>query len=178
VPKTTRPTLILAWIFVIFSLAAAAQTAKQTSATYEDWTLSCVYAAEPRPKSCQASQAQTRQGQTAQLTRIAIVPAFDGHLVKVYFQVPPNVRIASGVRLFGSGEESLVVATFIWCVATRCVAENDVSAELLGKLAKTSEARIVFKDANEHEVAVPVSTKGLSQTLNAMNEALMQGKEK
>jgi invasion protein IalB len=171
-------TLWTLFVLIVLCPPAIAQTAKQTSATYDDWTVSCVNQAPPSIKTCQVLQAQTLQGQTAQLTRIAITPVPSRRLAKVYFQVPSNVRIASGIRLLGGGEESFVTAAFLWCASSRCIAESDVSAELLDSLAKASQARIVFKDANEREVAVPISTKGLSQTLNAMNEALMQGKEK
>jgi invasion protein IalB len=169
-------TLWALFLLIVLCPQAIAQTAKQTSATYDDWTVSCVHQATPAAKTCQMLQTQTLQGQTAQLTRIAITPTPGPQFAKIYFQVPPNVRIAFGIRLFGSGEESFVTATFLWCASSRCVAESNVSAELLDKLAKASQVRMVFKDASEREVAVPISTKGLSQTLNAMNEALMQGK--
>ena len=167
-------TLWTLFILTVLCSPAIAQTAKQTSATYDDWTVSCVNQVPPNTKTCQVLQAQTLQGQTAQLTRIAITPVPGRRLAKVYFQVPSNVRIVSGIRLLGSGEESFVTAAFLWCASARCVAESDVSVELLDSLAKAGQARIVFKDANEREVTV----SGLSQTLNAMNEALMLGKEK
>jgi invasion protein IalB len=170
--KTTRLLLISTGILFIFALAATAQTSKRTSATYDDWTLNCVYAGEASPKSCQVLQAQPVQGQAAPTIRIAIVSASENQPFKIYFQMPPNVRIPFGVHLLGSGEETVVQAAFLWCAPSRCVAESDVSAQQLDKLSKGSQARIVFKDANERDLAVPISVKGLAQTLSAMNGAV------
>src|SRR4051812_32965083 len=97
VEKAPKLLLASACFAMVVSGTIDAQTPQRTTATYDDWTVSCtVTAAE---KSCELAQAQLSQGQSSPTSQITIGRLANQGPLKAIFQVPPNVWLLSGVRL-------------------------------------------------------------------------------
>jgi invasion protein IalB len=148
-------------------VCALAQTAQRTTATYGDWIVRCEM--HDSAKTCEMVQFTQSNGQSQPLTQIVLGrQAKDGPL-KMVFQVPVNVSLLSGVKLIGEGEPADVVANFSHCVPAGCFAVAEVKANVIKKLrALTVNGKLQFKDAGEHEVAIPVSFKGFGEAYDVL----------
>ncbi|MGY4329395.1 invasion protein IalB [Bradyrhizobium sp. LB7.2] len=156
-----RATLgLLCSIFIVYVTlgTAAAQVPQRTTATFDDWTISC-------EKSCEAISVQQSEG--VAVSQITIKKSKGGALT-LSVQVPPSVWFASGLKLGTESDEASVRGTFKWCIPARCLAEVEVNADVIKKLSSQPSAQIVFQDAAQHEKKISVSLKGLSPTLNKL----------
>ncbi len=169
-----RPWLI-AGILVSIAFPATAQTPQRTTATYDDWVVRCetIPAAPPQParKSCEMAQATQMQGQPNPVTQIAIGRASKSEPLKLVMQVPVNLWLAPGVKLVYDEKQPGLAATFKRCVPIGCFGEIDLNDDIVKRLrARTDPGRLEFKDANQRDVAIPVSFKGFSQAYDALSK--------
>ncbi len=149
---------------------APAQAAPQrTTATFDDWTLRCETQGTPPVKNCELVQAVTAQGQSQPITQMVIGRATPKDPLKVVFQLPLNVWIATGVSLTFDAKAASIPAAFRWCTPAGCFADFDLNADQTKRLrAATAQGRFTFKDASQRDVNIPVSFKGLSAALDAL----------
>jgi invasion protein IalB len=149
---------------------AETQVPQRTTATYEDWTLRCeTPAGTPPQKSCEIAQATHLQGQNNPVTQIAVSRPPKGGRPKLVILVPPNVWILVGAKLVYDEKQPGIPAAFNRCFPGGCVAEAEIADDILKNLrARTSPGRLEFKDANQHDIAAPVSFKGFSQAFDAL----------
>jgi invasion protein IalB len=145
-------------------------TPQQTSATYDDWIVRC----ESRPgppaqKACEMVQFTQLKGQPGVLTQIGIAKPVKGQPIRVAIQVPTSVWLPTGVRLQTSDKDEGILATFKYCVATACFGLIDVKDDVIRKWRAASEpGKLVFKDANQRDIALPVSFKGFVTAYDAL----------
>lgn len=145
--------------------APAAKGPDSTTETYGDWLLRCWPGASARP--CQLSQRLMIEGQSAPIALIAFESA--GKTLKMQVQLPHNVTIPDGVKVVSSTGDLLADLPFRACVPGGCVAVLTLADPGLAKLKGQTTAPVLkFKDAGEREIALPFSTKGLSQALDAL----------
>jgi invasion protein IalB len=171
---------VVACVLFAAGPAAAQQTAppaspptpspQQTSATYDDWIVRC----ESRPgppvqKACEMVQFTQLKGQAGVLTQIGIGKPVKGQPVRVAIQVPTSVWLPTGVRLQTSDKDEGILAAFKSCVATACFGLSDVKDDVIRKWRAASEpGKLVFKDANQRDIALPVSFKGFVTAYDAL----------
>jgi invasion protein IalB len=149
-------------MLVMLTAFAAGQAPQKTSATYEDWTVSCSRAAD-RPKTCELIQIQTLEGQSAAASQVTIGRLEKDGPLKLVIQVAPNVSLDAGLKFTSDEKEPALPATFRWCTNTRCLAERDLSADAAAKLRKITEpGKLEYKEANQRDVVIPVSFKGFA----------------
>ena len=150
---------------------AQAQTPQRTTATFDDWTVRCETQGTPPVKNCEMVQAVTAQGQNSPVTQIAIGRATPKDPVKVVFQLPVNVWIAAGVKLFFDAKTPPLAANFRWCTPPGCFADLDLTADQIKRLRTvTAQGQFVFKDSGQRDVKIPVSFKGFGQALDALGK--------
>src|SRR5690242_15905781 len=98
------------WIWAASLCVAAgtppAQSQQRTTATYDDWTAACV----DGQKVCEITASQQLQGQSTAASQITISGIKD-RSPKLSIQVPPNVWLASGIKL-AELKGNDIVATF------------------------------------------------------------------
>jgi invasion protein IalB len=145
--------------------SALAQTPRLTTPTYDDWTVRCETV--EAGKTCEIEQTSQVQGQP--LSQIAIGRPSKGEAVRIVFQVPINVWLPTGVSLIWDDKDPGIGASFKRCVGGGCFADADLSDGAIKKLrARTEKSKLVFKDAAQREVTVPVSFKGFDTAFDAM----------
>jgi invasion protein IalB len=146
--------------------ASAAQAQQRSSATYDDWTITCV----ENQKTCELSSQQTSD-QSAVASQITISGNGKDGPLKLSIQIPPNIWLANGPKLSGGKENVILTATYRWCVPSRCLADADLNQDALRKLSDSGDqpGKLAFRDAAQHDQTIPVSFKGLSQALQASN---------
>jgi invasion protein IalB len=162
---------LLVTLFSVVLSSAYAQTFQRMTATYDDWMISCVTQAEKdSKKTCEVVQLQGVQGQPNAVFQITISRPDPGKNFKIFFQVPANVWLDTGIKLVTEeGKESVLPSTFRWCIPARCLADAELTEPFLKKLRdQPKPGLVVYKDAAQHDVSIPVSFKGLPQALDAM----------
>jgi invasion protein IalB len=132
------------------------QTPQRTTASYGDWVVRCETTPGPPPqKNCDMEQLAQVQGQAQPISRVAIPLPPKGEGPKMFIQLPINVSFA---------------APFRRCVPAGCFAEVELKDDLQKKFraAAAEPGKIVFKDAGDRDVTIPLSFKGFAQAFEAL----------
>jgi len=148
--------------------APVSQEPQSTTATYGDWLVRCVTQPGPPPqKSCDMEQLAQMQGQP--ISRVGIPVPAKGQQPRMIIQLPVNVSLATGVKLEASAKDRALALPFRRCVPAGCLADAELKEEELKRFrAETEPGKITYKDANERDVAIPISFKGFAQAFDAL----------
>ena len=164
--------LCVAFLLGLFAAAVADPGCAQenTTATYEDWVLRCANNAGPPPqKICDMEQMTQVQGNNTPLSRVAIARPAKGQPLKFIVQLPVNISIASGIKLYIDDKDAGISSPFTRCVPAGCFATVDVKDDVVTKIrAASGRGKIVFKNATDQEVILPLSFKGFGHALDAL----------
>jgi invasion protein IalB len=155
------------------AIAVAAQRAdaqQSTTATYEDWTVRCVTRAGPPPqKFCDMEQLSHLQNKEQPFSRVAIALSEKGKPAALVVQVPVNVWLATGVRIEIGSKDARPPAPFTHCGPAGCFAEIALTDDIQKRFrAGTEPGRVVYKNATQREVTIPLSFKGFGQAFDAL----------
>jgi invasion protein IalB len=163
------------WRIVLLALTMAfvaqrADAQQATTATYEDWTVRCSTAAGPPPrKTCDMEQLSYRESKERPFSRVAIVRAEKGNQVTLVVQVPVSVWLATGIRIEIGGKAAGAPAPFARCGPAGCFAEIGLGDEVQTQFRTASEpGMILYKNAAQQDVAIPLSFKGFAQAFDAV----------
>ena len=111
------------------------------------------------------------QSQANPATQIAIGHPTKGQALKVVVQVPINVWLPAGVKVVLDDKEEALTLTFKRCTPIGCLADLDISEDLITKLRNlTANGKLQFKDGTQKDVAVPISFKGFGQAFDALSK--------
>jgi invasion protein IalB len=154
--------------------AASAGTPQRTTASYDDWVLQCAtLAGPPAEKTCeiaQVVQAQV-QGKSLPFALVAIPRPVNAMPIKILVQLPVNVSLRTNVIIQTDKTDLGVAAPFARCIGSGCVAEFDLKEDVVKKLRSAAgPGTITFKNANQQDVVVPLSFKGLAPALDALSK--------
>ena len=165
-----RPLILAcAILMVVMADVAFAQTPQRTTANYEDWIVRCEMRGDA--KVCEMTQSTQLKGQAQPVTQIVIGRPAKNSPVKIVFQIPINVWLAAGVKLTTEDGHDEVIASFSRCIPSGCFAETDLNENVIKQLrGLTTNGKLQFKDAAEHDVAVPVSFKGFGDAYDALQK--------
>jgi invasion protein IalB len=154
------------------SPAPAQPAPQQTTATYEDWIVRCeTRQGPPSHKNCEMVQFTQVKGQSGVLTQIAIGQPVKGQAIKLVIQVPISVWLPTGVKLLNGGKDTAIVANYRWCIPTACMAFVEIKDDTIRKFkAATAPGKLEFKDANQKDIALPVSFRGFSAAYDALSK--------
>jgi invasion protein IalB len=155
-------------------IAHRAGAQQSTTATYEDWTVRCLTSAGPPPqKLCDMEQLSHLQSKEQPFSRAAISHPEKGKPIALIVQVPVNVWLATGIRIEidgkDAGKDASLSAPFTRCGPAGCFAEIALNAAAIQKFrAGTAPATIVFANAAQGPVTIPLSFKGFGQAFDAL----------
>ena len=163
------------WRVVLLALAVAviaqrAEAQQSTTATYEDWTVRCaIGAGSPPQKPCDMEQFAYGQTKERPFSRAAILQRDKDKQLTLVVQVPVNVWLATGVRIEIGGKDIGLPAPFVRCGPAGCFAETGLTAEVQKQFRTVTEpGRILYKNAAQQDVVVPLSFKGFAQAFDAV----------
>jgi invasion protein IalB len=163
------------WRIVLLGLAVAvvaqrADAQQSTAATYDDWTVHCsVVAGSPSQKSCDMEQLSYGQNKEQPFSRLAILRRENGKGVSLVVQVPVSVWLATAVRVEIGGKDVGAPTPFARCGPAGCFAEIGLTAEVQKQFRTAREpGRILYKNAAQQDVAVPMSFKGFGQAFDGL----------
>jgi invasion protein IalB len=160
-------TAILAALAVLVGSSGAtlAQVPSLTTATYGDWTVRCEM--HGTVKTCEMEQTSQVRGQT--VSQIALGRPAKGAPVRIVLQVPINVWLPTGVTLVTDDKEPGISASFKRCIGNGCIADTDLTDDVVKQLrARSENGKLLFKDAAQRDVSIPVSFKGFADAFDVM----------
>ena len=170
---TDRQRRVIALLMLGLAVAAIAPRAgaqQSTTATYQDWTLRCaITAGSPSHKSCDMEQVAHLPNTQQPFSRVGLTRAAKGEPMTLSVQVPVNVWLATGIRIEIGGKDAGSPSPFTRCAPAGCFAAIPLTdAEIQTFRAGTATAAVVFANAAQQKVAVPLSFKGFSQAFDAL----------
>src|SRR5262249_17826723 len=137
---------------------------------YDNWVVRCQMQSGTSQKICEMEQVTEVQGKTP-LSRVAIARPMKAPPIKIVIQLPVNVWLAAGVQNLPDDKDPAYSGAFTHCVPAGCFAEVEASDDVLKKFrATTDPARLVFKNAGQQDIAIPLSFKGFGQAFDALNK--------
>jgi invasion protein IalB len=145
------------------------QTPQRTTASYGDWTVRCETAPGPPPqKVCEMDQV-AMQGQSNPISRVLIPLPAKGEAPKLFVQVPINVSFTVPLKVAADAKDAGIATPFRRCVPAGCFAEIDLKDDLQKKFRATTEpGKILYKNAADQDVTIPLSFKGFAQAYEAL----------
>ena len=146
------------------------QNPQRTTASYGDWVVRCEVTAGPPPqKNCDMEQLAQVQGQPNPISRAAIPLPPKGEPPKLFIQLPINVSFAAPLKIVADSKDAGVSSPFRRCVLAGCFAEFELKDDLQKKFRAAAEpGKILYKDAADRDVAIPLSFKGFAQAFEAL----------
>jgi invasion protein IalB len=145
---------------------------QSTTATYGDWVLRCVRAADQPQKFCEVAQTLEVKGQGV-VAQIALAHPPGKEPLRMTVVLPTNVSLTSGVRV-SVGDKDENPAELLWkrCTPGGCAAEIDVREDLLRSWRAQSgagEIRYILPSAKP--LALSFSFRGLGVALDNLPKA-------
>lgn len=164
-PESVHRAALISYV-IGFGIAANAQVPQRASATYDDWTASCVStSASPVIKTCELFQLQKIQSRS--VGQIIISRAGSDKPVRILFEVPDNVWLQTGIKLSFDDQSPGLMAPFTWCVSGRCLAESELTNAVITKLrGRTDAGRVEYRNATQANVSLPISFKGFGAAMD------------
>lgn len=138
-----------------------------TTATYGDWMHRCQQGVGTR--ICEIVQTLQSGKQRGPVALVALGRPVLKEPYKFVVQLPPNVTLATGVRLaLGESDEGLL-AGFQRCMPGGCFAEVAMSDDVLKHWRGATEAgQIRYQDAAKRDVTLPLSLRGFTAATDAL----------
>jgi invasion protein IalB len=109
------------------------------------------------------------KGQQGVLTQIILGKPVRGQPTRLAIQVPTSSWLPTGVKLVTGDKDPGVHAEFKWCVPNGCIAQTDIKEDSVRKFRTAAEGgKLLFKDASQRDIALPVSFKGFGAAYDAL----------
>jgi invasion protein IalB len=145
------------------------QGPQRTSATYGDWVVRCEVPEGQTQKTCEMDQQAQMQGQTNPISRVVIPVPVKGQETKLIILLPNNVTIAGGVKIEVDAKDRGLIIPFTRCAPGACIAETSLKEEEMKHFrTETQPAKMLYKDAADRPVTLPLSFKGFGQAFDAL----------
>jgi invasion protein IalB len=149
--------------------APATSNPERTSATYGDWVMRCETRAAPATgRGCELLQSlQDQRGQAVAQFALGRIQREDP--TRLVVLIPSNITVAVPMRLNLADGAQPIPVTLKACGPRGCVADTELTAALLTRMrGREAQGRLEYRDALNAEVALPFSTRGLGQALDAL----------
>jgi invasion protein IalB len=145
-------------------------TPERTTASFGDWVMRCDATPPPVKRVCEVAQLMTVQGQAAPVAQVAFGRTARGEPMRATLVLPVAVLLTTKPKILSEREDkSPLEVSWQRCVPGGCIASVTVGDDVMVRLgARTEPGSIVFKDAAEHDIAFPLSFRGLAQALAAL----------
>lgn len=160
----------LALVVGIFLLTKSGyvQASKKDGKKFDDWNVTCTKEDKETntPSTCFLSQQVTikQDGNQQPLALYQIGYVGPKKNLKLIVTLPLGVRLDSGTSVISS-QKLISPGKFTVCTQSGCQAVSEVSEEDLTTILNTTENTVAFMNTSGKQVAIPLSTKGLSEGL-------------
>jgi invasion protein IalB len=152
--------------------APVSSVPERTTASFGDWLLRCEAAGTAPKRLCEVAMVLTAQGQTAPIAQVALAKAVGTEGTPLTVVLPHNVSLTSKPRIaLAKAGDAPIELTWQRCTPGACFASANLPADAVKKIGvQTEPGKIVYKTAGEQELALPLSFRGLAQSLDALSK--------
>jgi invasion protein IalB len=160
--------------FSVNGAFAQADNPQITSRNFGDWSLRCRPASESDKEgsNCEVALTLQQRGEEGPIAKIAFGKPVPGELIQALVIVPNNVGFPSSVKIVTESKD-LPDIELAWrrCLPGGCFAEAKPNEQAIQKIRRLDgPGLLTFRDAQDHNVAVRISFKGLGQALEALEK--------
>lgn len=150
-----------------------------TTASYENWTLRCVMLTDqdlvPQGRSCEVVQTIQLQGQQQPIAQLAIGRLPNDKDLTVTAVLPNNISFPSTVTIQKDASDTKAKdgkTQLEWrrCLPNGCYADTKPNTTFLTQIDPMLDGSLTFTDASNRPLSIPVSWKGLSQAMTALEQ--------
>jgi hypothetical protein len=160
--RLMRERIVMACLLAAL-MASPAMAQDRTVASFGDWSLRCV--AGP-PRNCEVATTLSNQ-ERRPLAAIVLGRVNPQAPLLVTAFLPLDVQLPAGVRLVL--DATPILLQYQRCVPQACFATIEADDALLRRLrAEPSGARLIFQDASQREITLPLSMRGFAQAQAAL----------
>lgn len=157
--------------------APATPPTNMTSSTFGDWVLRCENLRAPASgRGCELLQSlQSERGQP--VAQFALGRSQSSDPMRLLVLIPANITVATPILLQLADRAAPITVSLRACGPRGCVADADLNAAQLARIRAregqgvgqgVSGARLEYRNALNAEVALPFSTRGFGQALDAL----------
>lgn len=152
------------------ALAPVSTNPERTTASFGDWVMRCESVGSPAKRICEAAHIITVQGQANPIAQVAIGKPEPTGSNTITLVLPANVALTVKPQL-NVAKSGAALLDLVWqrCTPGGCFASAPIpDGALFGFGAETEPGRILFKDAADRDIALPLAFRGLAQALEAL----------
>jgi len=155
--------------------APATPPTNVTSTSFGDWVLRCENRTAPTAgRGCELLQSlQSERGQP--VAQFALGRARPSDPMRLLLLIPANITVATPILLQLADRAAPIAVTLRACGPRGCVADAELSAAQLTRIrareaqgASGGGGRVEYRNALNADVALPFSTRGFGQALEAL----------
>ena len=138
-----------------------------TTANFGDWVLRCETRAAA-PRGCEVLQSLQDQRRQP-VAQFAFGRTQRSDPMRLLVLIPANITVIAPMVIQLPDRGPPMPVTLRACGPRGCVAEAEINAAQLARLrARDVQGRLEYRDALNAEVALPFSTRGFGQALDAL----------
>ena len=181
------------------TVIAETKTPSSTTATFGDWIVRCrtiklseKQAATQNPESnkniCEmvhtinVSTMDKRTGKPSKpqlLAQVALGKLPNSKNFKVVYQVPSAVWLREAIAVrFAADSKNIAKAasnymhkaSYFRCIANACLADADLSDDMLTAIMSSKVSQISFKDGSKRTINIPMSLKGFKEAFASLRK--------
>lgn len=141
---------------------------QQTTASFGDWTLRCTRMTAAA-QTCELVQGINNQDRT--VAQFALGRTGKGQPLRMTILVPSSVTFGSTPALGTARDGEAPAVELAWrrCQPGGCTADGPLADDMVRRIRGWTEpARVTFADGSGRIVALPFSSRGLPQALDAL----------
>lgn len=146
---------------------AAGPGSQAVEETFGDWSRICTTDAENRVCQIVQTANQNESGQLVFQTAVGYVA--DNERPIMYMTAPLGIFLPRGLSIFVDDETDGLTATVQRCDANGCLGVLAMEPELVDKLKKGSNAKVIFGVSAQQNVSVPMSLTGFTNAFNSLD---------
>ncbi len=165
-----RPLLIAALVclFALVSPSTADAQEESLKSTHGDWLVKCGKPPGSKESICWVEQKVTSEDRPNVGLTVTYLKPTKGDEGTLQIQAPLGVILPRRLGLKVDGKDVGNVP-YLRCFASGCLARAQVPAELLKTLRSGKTAVFIIFDTPEAGIGIPISLKGLSPAIDALN---------
>ncbi len=166
-PANTRAIAAVATILLALTSLAPAQAITAREKDYQDWRLRCERKTDNDPERCFIMQIAKTLKDKRDVLRVGVRYPDPDKPALVFLTLPLGVYLPGGLSLQIDDGETLRIPLEI-CLKNGCHTRLTLEGTLLKDLKAGQKATLVFFDAQQQQIIVPVSLAGFTAAYAAL----------
>jgi len=161
------PTSLPRWCIVLLLLTSPLAHAIKDGEVFQDWRAKCVTTENSAKPSCHIFQDLIQKESGKRVLHMAIGQLPDKQSVAVIITLPLGISLPPGLNVRVDKHDARQIPLQS-CFANGCQAAFELDAQWKAQLTKGNAAEVIFYNLKGQPIGIPVSLKGISAALRAL----------